>query len=142
MKVIFMNQSLEIFNDSNILIEEEEKNKLLSNIKVSDELKNDRLLFLNALSQNNKALPIDFIKNKVLRDNLIKYEISFQNHCTTSGCLMINYYFKLNGETKELLRNYKNDFEIDINSLEDLALYKDDELKFSSCTHEGFNSLN
>lgn len=52
---------------------------------------------------------------------------------------MINYYFKLNVESKNYLRQFRNDF--CLRDLDDLALYKDDEIKFSSCTHEGFNSI-
>jgi len=52
---------------------------------------------------------------------------------------MINYYFKLNDETKKYLLKFDNDFCLE--PLEDLAIYKDNELKFYSCTHERFNSL-
>ena len=52
---------------------------------------------------------------------------------------MINYYFKLNDETKKYLLQFRNDFYM--RDLDDLSLYNDDEVKFSSCTHEGFNSI-
>ena len=53
---------------------------------------------------------------------------------------MLNYYFDLNDETKKFLLKFKNDFKIKGN-LYDLAFYKNNELIFSSCTHEQYNSL-
>lgn len=100
----------------------------------------DRKLYVEKLN-NNKLNAIDKIKDNLLKKNLIKYEILFHNHCTESGSLMINYYFKLNEETKKWLLQFKNDFAIE-GELDDLAFYKNDEIKFSSCTHEKFNSLN
>lgn len=76
-----------------------------------------------------------------LRDHLLYYEASFHNEVTMSGGLLINYYFKINEETKKYLLKFQNDFYLDGLELEDLALYKDEELNFYSCTHEGFNSL-
>ena len=52
---------------------------------------------------------------------------------------MINYYFVLNDATKKYLLKFKDDFNMD--ELEDLTLYKDDQVLFYSCTHEKFNSL-
>ena len=46
--------------------------------------------------------------------------------------------FSFNEETKKYLLKYNSDF--DLVGLEDLALYKDNKIKFSSCTHEKFNS--
>lgn len=74
-----------------------------------------------------------------LKENFLHYEISFSNAVTLSSALMINYYFKLNKETKKYLLKFRNDF--CLNELEDLTLYKNNEIKFYSCTHEGFNSL-
>ena len=76
---------------------------------------------------------------KVLLDNLIEYKVSFHNEVVESADPMINYYFKLNDETKSYLLQYETDFDLD--HLQDLALYKDDELKFYSCTHERYNTL-
>lgn len=87
---------------------------------------------------NNGKNPIEQIPEE-LKKHFLYYEISFFNSVTTSGGLMINYYFELNNETKEYLLKFKNDF--CLNELEDLTLYKDDEIKFYSCTHEYFNSI-
>lgn len=101
----------------------------------------DREEYLDELiKENNQLTPLDIIGDKVLKDNLVKYEISFFNHCTERSILMINYYFYLNEDTKKWLLQFTNDFEITGN-LEDLAFYKNGEIVFSSCTHEQFNSL-
>mgnify|MGYP003306309482 CR=1 FL=1 len=41
--------------------------------------------------------------------------------------------------SKKYLLQFRNDF--CMGDLEDLTLYKDDEMKFYSCTHEGYNSI-
>lgn len=87
---------------------------------------------------SNGKSPLEQIPAE-LKKHFLYYEISYFNSVTTSGGLMINYYFKLNDETKKYLLQFRNDFYL--GDLEDLSLYKDDELKFSSCTHEGFNSI-
>jgi len=74
-----------------------------------------------------------------LKEHFLYYEISFFNAVTISGGLMINYYFKLNNESKKYLLKFKNDFYI--NELEDLTFYKNGKEKFYSCTHEQFNSI-
>ena len=74
-----------------------------------------------------------------LKEYFLYYEVSFYNFVTISGVPMINYYFKLNDETKKYLLQFENDF--CMKNLEDLTLYKDDDIKFYSCTHERFNSL-
>lgn len=76
---------------------------------------------------------------KELKNYLVCYEISYSNAVTVSSRIMINYYFKLNDTTKKYLLKFKNDFYLD--ELEDLTLYKDNEIKFYSCTHEKFNSI-
>lgn len=76
---------------------------------------------------------------KQLKEHFMYYEVSFFNEVTISDDLMVNYYFKLNDETKKYLLQFKNDF--CLNELEDLVFYKDGEVKFYSCTHEGFNSI-
>jgi len=86
----------------------------------------------------NGKNPIEQIPEE-LKNHLLYYEVSFSNEVTTSSGLMINYYFKLNDETKKYLLKFDNDFCLE--PLEDLAIYKDNELKFYSCTHERFNSL-
>ena len=52
---------------------------------------------------------------------------------------MINYYFKFNDESKKYLLKYESDFDLD--NLEDLTFYKDNEVVFYSCTHENYNSI-
>ena len=87
---------------------------------------------------NNGKNPIEQVPEE-LKKYLIRYEISFYNDVTSSSGLMINYYFYLNDKTKEYLLKFKSDF--DLEGLEDLAIYKGDDVEFYSCTHEGFNSL-
>ena len=87
---------------------------------------------------NNSKNPIEQVPQE-LKEYLIRYEISFYNDVTASSGLMINYYFYLNDKTKEYLLKFKSDF--DLEGLEDLAIYKGDDVEFYSCTHEKFNSL-
>jgi len=82
--------------------------------------------------------PIEQIPDE-LKEHFLYYEISYYNSVTISGGLMINYYFKLNEETKKYLLKFKNIYEL--RGLDDLTLYKDNEIKFYSCTHEKFNSM-
>lgn len=76
----------------------------------------------------------DTFEYSVLRKNIISSEVKFNNHATV-GPLFRTYYFRLNDETKEwlLLRESVFDFRDD---LQDLALYIDDKIVYSSCTHE------
>ena len=87
---------------------------------------------------NDGKEPIKQVPRK-LRDYCLKYEISFFNEVTESSRLMINYYFPLNENTKKYLLKYKTDF--DLQELQDLTIYKNNKVKFYSCTHEKFNSL-
>ena len=87
---------------------------------------------------NDGKKPIKQVPRK-LRDYCIKYEISFFNEVTESSRLMINYYFPLNENTKKYLLKFKTDF--DLKELQDLTIYKNNKVKFYSCTHEKFNSL-
>ena len=82
--------------------------------------------------------PLEQIPDEI-KDEFLYYEISYFNSVTVSSVPMINYYFKLNDKTKDYLLKFRNDFCLD--ELEDLAFYKDDEIKFFSCTHELFNSI-
>ena len=86
---------------------------------------------------DGKISPMEQIPQE-LKENFLYYEISFFNSVTTGG-LMINYYFNLNDETKKYLLKFRND--LYIYPLEDLTFYKEDKIKFYSCTHEGFNSI-
>ena len=79
-------------------------------------------------------------KYEVLKPYIQDKEISFHTHCTISSILYETYYFELNEETKKWLSNYENVFSFDEEILQDLAFYKDNELKFSSCTHEGYST--
>ena len=87
---------------------------------------------------NNGKSPLEQIPLE-LKEHFLYYEVSYFNSVTISGGLMINYYFKFNDETKKYLLRFRNDFYL--RDLEDLTLYKDDEIRFSSCTHEEFNSI-
>ena len=98
----------------------------------------DRENGLNYTRFNKGKAPIKFLP-KEIRDDLIKYEISFTNAVMESAYLIVNYYFKLNANTKKYLLKYNTDFDLD--ELQDLTLYKKDKVCFSSCTHEGYNSL-
>ena len=86
----------------------------------------------------NKGLnPINQVPDE-LKKNLLYYKVSFYNEVSIGIYPMFNYYFKFNEETKKYLLKFKNDFKL--NELEDLSLYKDNTVLFSSCTHEFFNS--
>jgi hypothetical protein len=87
---------------------------------------------------NNGKNPVEQVPQE-LKEYLIRYEASFYNEVTAYGGLIINYYFYLNNKTKEYLLKFKSDF--DLEGLEDLAIYKGDDVEFYSCTHEKFNSL-
>lgn len=101
----------------------------------------DYEVYLDDLIQkNNKLKPLAKLKDDLLKSNLINYEISFQNHCTESSVLMINYYFYLNEDTRAWLLQFKSDFDLS-DEFEDLAFYQNGELKFSSCTHEKYNTI-
>lgn len=77
-------------------------------------------------------------ENKALKDNLIKTEVTFVWHCTSSSELSKVFYFKLNEQTIVWLKKFKSDYDLEL--LEDLAFYKKGKLLFSSCTHERFHS--
>lgn len=73
-----------------------------------------------------------------LKPSLLKTNISFFWHCTQSSQLAITYYFSLNQESIAWLNELKGP--LDMKELEDFALYHNEELLFSSCTHEGFET--
>lgn len=78
--------------------------------------------------------------NKPLKAHLLKVKYTYSSHCTI-GPLQLIYHFKLNDQTKAWLNQFEDDYALEDSDFEDLAIYKNDEIKFSSCTHEGFNSL-
>lgn len=78
--------------------------------------------------------------DKVLRDNLQRYEYTYMSHCT-QGPLQLVLYFSVNAATKEWLCQFADDFDLQRSNFEDLALYENGKAVFSSCTHEGFNSF-
>lgn len=94
---------------------------------------------LTELPTTDDFLP-DQINDICLKTNFIKYEYTYQTHCT-SGPLQLVFYFKLNKNTKQWLLKFKDDFALEGTDFEDLALYCNNQPKFSSCTHERFNSL-
>ena len=73
-----------------------------------------------------------------LIQNLEDIKVSYLNHCTAGGCLLKTFYFTLNEDTKKWLLRHKDDYDLDI--LKDLAFYNDDDILFSSCTHERFHT--
>ena len=100
--------------------------------RIRCEMNKEKYLF------SDKSLVLDSLP-KVLKDNCVSYEVSHYNNVTICELLLVNYYFKLNEETKKYLLKYHDIYDFD--ELDDLALYKDDEVLFTSCTHEQFNSL-
>ena len=103
----------------------------------------DQIEFVKALrnlSDQGQCLIDSNDKYDVLKPYIKHKEISFHTHCTISSSLFETYYFELNDVTRQWLLNYKDAFSFDAEPLEDFALYKDFELKFSSCTHEGFST--
>jgi len=98
-------------------------------------------LIESIFNKKHKMDPLDLIESDTLKNNLIKYEISFYNHSIISRKIMVNYYFKLNNDTKEVLNTFKNVSEVNINQLEDLGLYKKNKVMFSTCTNENVNNI-
>ena len=100
-----------------------------------ENLKKSQIQYKSIVESNEKYKElIPFIK---------KRELSFETHCTKSSVLFETYYFELNNITKKWLLKHKSVFDFDgenPNELQDLALYKDEELMFSSCTHEEYHS--
>lgn len=74
------------------------------------------------------------IEDEVLKNNLIRTEIKYNNY-STIGPLFRMYYFELNDTTREWLLK-KGDV-LNFNGLEDFALLHDNQLLYSTCTHEG-----
>ena len=96
----------------------------------------DKLAKLENIRSLTEELESD--ENKCLQDNLIKTDVTFCWHCTTSSELSKVFYFKLNEQTANWLRKFESDYDLEI--LEDLAFYKKGKLLFSSCTHERFHT--
>ena len=88
---------------------------------------------------NNGMNPIEQVPEE-LKKCLLYHKVSFYNPVSISKVPLINYYFELNDEAKKYLLKFRNDFDIQKSGLEDLALYKDNELKFASCSHEERNT--
>lgn len=97
---------------------------------------------LGKTAENEKERPLgSALENEEyagLRGSLIKTEVGFTWHCTTSGMLSETYFFKLTEDAVAWLKGFENDFAL--KGLEDLAFYKDGKLIFSSCTHERFHT--
>lgn len=101
----------------------------------------EQLELVKTLQSSSESGPdlIDIDRKYDFLKSYIKHkEISFHTHCSISSILFETYYFELNEETKKWLLNYDDVFSFDGEILEDLAFYKDEKLKFSSCTHEGY----
>ena len=97
---------------------------------------------LDKTAENKKERRLDAVLDKKeyveLKSSLIKTEVGFTWHCTTSGMLSETFFFKLNETTARWLKKFENDYALE--GLEDLAFYKDGKLIFSSCTHEKFHT--
>ena len=103
-------------------------------------MSNDNLINLSECNElNTEKIFIDS-KDKILKENLLSYEFTYLTHCT-GGPLQLVLYFPLNENTKKWLLQFKNDYDLENSNFEDLAIYNNDKLEFSSCTHEQFNSL-
>ena len=98
----------------------------------------DRLNDIRKYININGNSPLSKVPDE-LKSSLISYEVSYFNYVTLSSILMINYYFKYTDEVKNYLLKYVTDY--NLNELQDLTLYKGDEVKYYSCTHEQFCSL-
>ena len=89
-------------------------------------------------AENNETQKIKL--DTVLKNNLIKEEISYDDGAAIYSFLSTVYYFKLNDETKKWLLQFKSDFDFD-GPFDDLVFYKNGEVVFSSVTHEKINTL-
>ena len=63
-----------------------------------------------------------------------KSELSFFTHCSL-GPLQMTLFFELNEDTKQWLGDHSEDGFV-VGKLQDLAVYRNGELVYSSCTHE------
>lgn len=106
------------------------------------------------ISNGSEQIPEKVVSNALekipeeLKESYLNYEISKTNVFASGipdGELFlfpVTYYFELNDESKKYLLKFKNEFCLsDEVGLEDLTLYKNNEVKFYSVTHEGINSL-
>lgn len=88
--------------------------------------------------KNNKERYLDDVfetdSYKILKESCIKKELTYVWHSTISNRLSVLYTFKLNETSKDWLLKHEDVF--GFVELEDLALYQDDLLLFSSNTHE------
>jgi hypothetical protein len=107
---------------------------------IETEKRDEKLLntYINYSNNKNHFDILELEQYQALKPYVIKDEISFITHCTI-GPLSQTIYFKLNEETKKWLLQYKCYYDIH-NDLQDLAIYKDSQIVFSSCTHEKFYS--
>ena len=71
-----------------------------------------------------------------IKPYLIKVLPSFFHHCANGGILRCHFVFGLNETTKAWLAEYPA-ADCFSGLLEDLALYKGEEIKLSCCSHEG-----
>lgn len=77
-------------------------------------------------------------KYSILKPYIKKIDVTFTWHCTTTTQLHKVFYIELNNTTKQWLEQFDSPF--DITGLEDLALYQNNNLKYSCCTHEEMDS--
>lgn len=103
-------------------------------------MSDDNLINLSECNELNTEKIFSDSKDKILKENLLSYEFTYLTHCT-DGPLQLVLYFPLNENTKKWLLQFENDYDLGNSNFEDLAIYNKGEIKFSSCTHELFNSL-
>lgn len=99
---------------------------------------------VNNLMSNPYKRSVDYPLHKppydILLPHLIAATPTFTWHCTTSGGLYVVYRFRFNEQTKAWLAVHYNLKYCFRYGLEDLALYRGNELLFSQCTHEHMQS--
>ncbi|MCQ2399754.1 MAG: hypothetical protein MJ072_04540 [Clostridia bacterium] len=99
----------------------------------------DSLNTLNGLKKLSTE-PVTSILNSeeysVLKKNYVGKNVTFTTHCT-GGPLQVEFTFKLTDETRAWLLSRASVYDFE-GELEDLALTKNGEIIFSSCTHERF----
>ena len=87
---------------------------------------------------NNSTNPLDIFKDdsyKDLKDSLISCDLTNHTHCTEGPDFFV-YRFKLDDNSRGWLLKKDDQFHFNSNELADLALYSNNKLRYSSCTHE------
>jgi hypothetical protein len=94
---------------------------------------------LNQMIKNSKKRDVTHIfedpRYQDLKTSYLKHDISYIWHASISSRLSVTYYFKLTNQSKAWLLKQEDVF--NFSYLDDLALYQDDDILFSSSTTEG-----